>query len=177
METLSFDKLLLETAFCCMASDGNIDRREVALIKEMCDKSLLFKDYNFDEEINVLVRDINANSTEFISNYFQLLSKASLSVQEELTLIEFAINTIKADEVIDYSEIKFFKVIRHNLKVGNEKILAVFPDIEQFLEDDIVTESYLTKITNQYLETTKLPQFELNVAFDIGSLNIPTKDD
>jgi uncharacterized membrane protein YebE (DUF533 family) len=38
MDTISFDKLLLKTAFCCMASDGNIDNREIALIKSMCEK-------------------------------------------------------------------------------------------------------------------------------------------
>ena len=43
METITFDKLLLKTAFCCMAADGNIDKREVALIKSMCEKSELFK--------------------------------------------------------------------------------------------------------------------------------------
>jgi hypothetical protein len=68
---------------------------------------------------------------------------------------------MKADEQIEYSEIKFFKNIRHRLKVSDENILAAFPDIEQFLEEDIVTESFLGKITSQYLEAADLPQFEL----------------
>jgi hypothetical protein len=42
-----------------------------------------------------------------------LLGKSTLTEQEELTLIDFAIQTIKADEQIEYSEIKFFKNIRH----------------------------------------------------------------
>ena len=33
MEAITFDNLLLKTAFCCMASDGNIDEREVAMIQ------------------------------------------------------------------------------------------------------------------------------------------------
>ena len=52
METISFDQLLLKTAFCCMASDGKIDQREIAFIKSMCEKSPLFKDFNFQEEMN-----------------------------------------------------------------------------------------------------------------------------
>ena len=47
MDTITFDKLLLKTVFCCMASDGNIDKREIALIKSMCEKSPLFKDFKF----------------------------------------------------------------------------------------------------------------------------------
>lgn len=78
-----------------------------------------------------------------------------------MTLIDFAIKTIKADEQIEYSEIKFFKNIRHRLKVSDENILAVFPEIEQFIVKDIITDSFLDKITRQYLESTELPQFEL----------------
>jgi uncharacterized tellurite resistance protein B-like protein len=167
METISFDKLLLKTAFCCMASDGNIDNREIALIKSLCENSPLFKDYNFHEEINSMVNDINTGGKEFISNYFELLVKAILSDQEELTLIDFAIQTIKADEQIEYSEIKFFKNIRHRMKVSDETILIAFPDVEQFLEEDIVTESFLDKITSQFLENAELPQFDLISISDI----------
>jgi len=176
METISFDKLLLKTAFCCMASDGNIDKREIALIKTMCEKSPLFANFNFEEEINTLVNKINTRGKEFISYYFDLLGKSSLTEKEELTLIDFAIQTIKADEQIEYSEIKFFKNIRHRLKVSDENILAVFPDIEQFLEEDIVTESFLDRITKQYLDTAELPQFEL-ISIDTSLLDDLKKDE
>ena len=170
METISFDKLLLKTAFCCMASDGNIDKREIALIKSMCEKSTLFKDFNFLQEINSLVSKINTRGKEFISYYFDLLGKSNLSEKEELTLIDFAIQTIKADEKIEYSEIKFFKNIRHRLKIDDENILAVFPEIEQYLEEDIITESFLDRIKKQYLEIAELPKFEL-ISIDINSLD------
>lgn len=176
MDTISFDKLLLKSAFCCMASDGHIDNREIALIKTMCENSPLFKDFNFQEEINSLVNKINTRGKEFISYYFELLDKSTLTEKEELTLIDFAIQTIKADEQIEYSEIKFFKNIRHRLKVSDDSILAVFPDIEQFLEEDIVTESFLDKITNQYLESAELPQFEL-ISIDTSSLDDLKKDE
>ena len=163
METISFDRLLLKTAFCCMASDGNIDNREIALIKTTCENSQYFGDINFEEEINILVNKINSRGKEFISYYFDLLNQSDLSEKEELTLINFAIQTIKADEQVEYSEIKFFKNIRHRLKVSNENILVVYPDIEEFLEEDIVTESFLSKIANQYLDSIELPKFEVIV--------------
>ena len=105
-----------------------------------------------------------------------MLGKSTLTEQEELTLVDFAIQTIKADEQIEYSEIKFFKNIRHRLKVSDDSILAVFPAIEQFLEEDIVTESFLDKITNQYLEAAELPQFEL-ISIDTSSLDDLKKDE
>lgn len=161
METITFDKLLLQTAFCCMAADGKIDEREVALIQSLCKKSELFKDFNFQGEINQLVTELNEKGKSFIQNFFDLLVQASLSEQEELTLIDFAIQTIKADEQIEYVEIKFFKNIRFRLKVKDEKILEKFPNFEQYLEEDIITENFLDKITSQYFETAELPQFDL----------------
>jgi len=170
MDTISFDKLLLKTAFLCMASDGNIDEREISLIETMCSNSPLFENFNFEEEINTLITKLNTRGKEFFNYYFDLLRHSTLTEQEELTLIDFAINTIRSDEKIDYSEIKFFKVIRHNLKISDENILAVYPDIEQFLEQDVITESYLEKITNQYLKIAELRQFEL-LSIDTSSLS------
>lgn len=143
-----------------MASDGHIDKKEIALIKTMCSKSILFKDYKIEEEINSLVVKINESGKGFISNYFELLKISNLTEEEELALIDFAIQTIKADDQIEYSEIKFFKNIRHRLNVSDSKILVAFPDIEQFIEEDIITDSFLDKIALQYLETAELPQFD-----------------
>jgi uncharacterized tellurite resistance protein B-like protein len=176
MDAITFDKLLLKTAFCCMASDGHIDKREISLIKSMCEKSELFSDFNFQEEINNLIHKINTTGKEFIAHYFEILGKAELTEQEELTLIDFSIQTIKADEQIEYSEVKFFKNIRHRLKISDENILKIFPDIEIFLEKDIVSGSVLDTITSHYLEIAELPQFELIVPLDAKSLDNLTQE-
>lgn len=160
METITFDKLLLKTAFCCMASDGNIDKREVELIRRMCEQSSLFINFDFNKEINALLSKINERGTEFIEYYFNLLNNSDLTEKEELTIIEFAINTINADDVVEYSEIKFFKAIRKCLNISDENILTSFPDIELYLEEDIDTESKLDKLVNNYLKSIELPQFE-----------------
>lgn len=171
MDTITFDKLLFKTAFCCMAADGNIDKREIYLIKSMCEKSPLFANFNFQEEINLLVGKINSGGKSFIQYYFDLLKQTQLTEQEELTLIDFAIQTINADEQVEYSEIKFFKNIRHRLQVSDEMILERFPDIEQYLEQDIITDGFLDKITSNYLEISEIPQF------DIISVADNSKDD
>lgn len=161
MDTITFDKLLLKTAFCCMAADGHIDNREIALIKTMCEKSNLFSNLNFQDEINQLVGQINSSGKIFIQSFLDLLKQTQLSEQDELTLIDFAIQTINADEQVEYSEIKFFKNIRHRLQLSDEIIIKHFPEIEQYLEDDIITESFLDKITSQYFEITELPMFDI----------------
>lgn len=165
METITFDKLLLKTAFCCMAADGNIDDREITRIMELCSGSKLLSNLNIKEEINLLVGKINSGGKSFIQSYFDLLKQTSLTEQEEITLIDFAIQTINADAQIEYSEIKFFKNIRHRLNVSDESILIHFPEIEQYLEEDIISDSFLDKIASQYFEISELPQFDLiNIA-------------
>jgi uncharacterized tellurite resistance protein B-like protein len=167
METISFDKLLLKTAFCCMASDGNIDKREVELIKKMCELSPVFQDFNFNAEINILIGKINDEGSKFIQYYINLLNNSKLTEQEELTLIDFAIQTINADEQIEYSEIKFFKVIRRCLDISDDKILEKYSDIEVFLEEDINIENELNKLVNNYLLSIELPKFDL-INFDFS---------
>ncbi len=161
METITFDKLLLKTAFCCMASDGKIVPKEVKKIKELCAESPLFIDFDFGKEINILRTKINDRGSEFIQYYFELLNNTQLSKDEELNIIDFAIKTINADEVIEYSEIKFFKAMRNCLTITDEIILGVYPDLEFYLEADIHTGSKLDKLINNYLSSVELPQFEI----------------
>lgn len=176
MEKIEFEKILLQTAFCCLASDGNVDEREIALLKSVFSEKEQYKDLNFDEKINSFIKNYNEKGKQFFNFYFNLLEESDLNEEEELSIIQIAVKIIKVDDLIEYSEIKFFKIIRHNLKISDEKILAVFPDIEQFLEKDIITESYLEKITNQYLDVAELPKFEL-ISFVSDSPNEIKKDE
>jgi uncharacterized tellurite resistance protein B-like protein len=161
METIDFNRLLFQTACCCMVSDGDIAEEEVNLLKNIFENSPVFNDLNFQDEINSFIAEVNEKGKDILKSYFLQLSKAELTEDEALSLIDVALRTINADEIVEYAEIKFFKNIRFRLKISDEKILERFPDIEQFLEEDIVTESFLECITNQYFESAALPQLNL----------------
>jgi uncharacterized tellurite resistance protein B-like protein len=161
MDTITFDKLLLKTAFCCLACDGNIDSREVDLLKSVFSTNPLYSDSNFEEKLNAFIQKYNEKGKEFFGFYFDLLNQYDLSEQEELMIIDIAIKTIKADEEIQYAEVKFFKSIRSKLKVSDEVILNAYPDIDNFLEDDISIETTLSNITDKYFEIADLPKFDL----------------
>ncbi len=169
METITFDKLLLKTAFCCLACDGNIDSREVELLKSVFSTNPLYSDSNFEEKLNAFIQKYNEKGKEFFAFYFDLLNQYDLSEQEELMIIDIAIKTIKADEEIQYTEIKFFKSIRSKLKVSDEVILNAYPDIDNFLEEDISIETTLSNITDKYFEIAELPKFDL-ISIDTTSL-------
>jgi uncharacterized tellurite resistance protein B-like protein len=171
MEQNDLNKLLLNTAVCCMACDGEIDKKEVDLIKTIFTGEAMYADTDFNEKLNAFVSHLNEKGKEFFKYYFDFLKTSTMTEQEELALIDIAIKTINADEKVEYSEVKFFKVIRHHLKISDEAILAKFPDIEFFLEEDIITDSYLDKITDQFFGATDSHGFEKIKSVDIGNLS------
>lgn len=166
MEQIIFNKLILKTAFSCMACDGDIDKREIILIKTMHQNKKTFGDIDINLELDNLLLEINRDGHQFLKSFFSELTSSSLTEDDELKLIEVAIETIKSDEKIEYSEVKFFKVIRSNLKIKNEVILEIHPDFEEYLEQDIISESYLSRLQDDFFDTNTLPQFDI-----IKSLN------
>ena len=113
-----------------MACDGDIDKREVKLIKELQKERKTFGEIDINTELDTLLLAINKDGHQFLKRYFNELTNTELTEADELKLIEVAIETIKADEKLEYSEIKFFKVIRSKLNIDNELILEKHPDFE-----------------------------------------------
>jgi uncharacterized tellurite resistance protein B-like protein len=161
METINFDKLLLKTAFSCMACDGDIDKREVKLIKKIHKEKKTFGEIDFNTEMDNLLIAINKDGHQFLKDYFNELTSSNLTEANELKLVEVAIDTIKADDKVEYSEIKFFKVIRSKLKIANQPILDKHPDFEDYLEQDIINESYLSRLQEDFFDTHISNEFEL----------------
>lgn len=170
MDTINLDKLLLKTAFSCMACDGDIDKREVKLIKQLHQENRTFGVVDINEELDKLLASINENGQEFLRGYFKELIAYDLTEADELKIIEIAIATIKADDKIEYSEVKFFKVIRSKLNIKNEPILAKHPDFEDYLEQDIISESYLSGLLDDYFGGQNLPKFELSHSINLNDI-------
>lgn len=134
---MNIKELYIKTIFCCMACDGDIAKEEVGLIKNIASKQNTFDGINVESTINEYIALINANGTVFLKKYLYELANQKLSDEEQFQIIDFAIQTILADNRIEYSEVKFFKKIRYRLSLTDEQILAVHPDIEDFLLPDI----------------------------------------
>ena len=171
METLHFNKLLLKTAFSCMACDGDIDNREIKLIKQLQKERKTFGEIDINDELDSLLLAINKDGNQFLKGYFNELTTSELTEANELKLIEVAIGTIKADEKVEYSEIKFFKVIRSKLKIENEPILEKHPDFEDYLEQDIITDSFLSRLQDDFFDTHISNEFELKSEIDDDIFN------
>jgi uncharacterized tellurite resistance protein B-like protein len=156
----NFEKLLFRTAFSCMACDGEIANDELELIRKMSADNSIFGSIDIDNELNDLVIKINAQGKDFLKEFLEELTQRNLSEQEELDILNIAFKTIQADNKIEYSEIKFFKMIRSKMHVSNEIILAKIDGIDDtYLAKDINTD-YL-KMYDTYFNNINIPKFNI----------------
>lgn len=158
---MELNELLLKTAFACMSCDGEIAAEEVDVLKQMAQDKHLFGDIDINKELDRLVQEININGKAFLKQYLLSLSELTLTEDEELKIADVAVQTIRSDNKIEYSEIKFFKVIRSNLKnVSDNKLLETIDGIdENYLAQDIKTD-YL-HLYEDYFDNIELPKFNI----------------
>ncbi len=145
-------ELYLKTIFCCVACDGEIAKEEIAMIKDLSSGNDIFSELDTEQLINRWIAAINDDGAAFLKNFLNELSAESLSIDEQLLIIGFALEAIEADNCIEYSEIKFFKKIRARLPVSDEEILKLYPEKEDFLLPD--------------LNAGELPEWDSNIKFN-----------
>lgn len=164
-----FNELLLRTAFACMACDGDIAQEEVDLIKSLDDENHLFGDINIDKELNDLLAEINDLGARFLKSYLNLVKESQLNEENSIRLLDVAVKTIKADNIIKYSEIKFFKVIKANLNISDENILEKVEGVdEMWVAQDIKDYGLLY---DSYFDNIELPKFDLKTLSPQEELN------
>jgi len=136
---MDFNRILLLTAFCCMACDGEIANEEVALLKKWCENDDRFKDIDIDNNLKILQANINSLGSDFLKNYLEALSNTDFSIEQELAVLDIAVKIFYADDVIEYSEVRFFRSIKSHLTLANEIVLEKIEGVEDFwLENDTV---------------------------------------
>lgn len=114
---MKINELYLKTVFCCMACDGDIAKEEVSLLRNVTNGSELFSGLDVQSFVNGYVNMINKEGITFLSNYLKEVADTVLSDEQALTLVKLAIDTIEADNNIEYSEVRFFKKIRKRLSI------------------------------------------------------------
>lgn len=132
-------EILLKTAFCCMACDGNIVSEEIENMRSFAQNLLNDTDADADTYINDCLESLRNAPAEFISSYLHELRSMELNDSESLEVINLAIQIIEADNEIAYVEVKFFKQIRACLKISDDVILSARPEIEDYLLPDVIS--------------------------------------
>lgn len=136
---MAINELYLRTAFCCMACDGEIADEEVALLNKLALTEQVFGDLDIQMSINNYIESINKLGKVFLEEYLEDVRNACLDDSSSLQLVKIAIDTIEADNQVEYSEVSFFKRIRKQLSIKDEVILEAMPDKEDYLLPDVET--------------------------------------
>ena len=120
-----------------MTCDGDIAEAEKEIVRQFCASNELFKGMDTENFLNKWIEEVNRNGEMFFRSYLNEISEMNLSGQEQMMIVDLAFRTIEADNLIEYSEVKFFKKIRKRLSVSDEMILEKYPDKQDFLLPDI----------------------------------------
>lgn len=134
---MTTNELYLKTVFSCIACDGEIAPEEVQLVRNLSKENGAFKDVDVESLINKWIDEINSKGGVFLRQYLSEVEDQELDDEQQLEVINLALQAIESDNRIEYSEVKFFKKIRFRLPISDEAILAVHPDKEDFLLPDI----------------------------------------
>ncbi|PIE84166.1 MAG: hypothetical protein CSA07_03600 [Bacteroidia bacterium] len=140
------------TAFCCMACDGEIVPEEVQMLRQLLEERRELASERFEETLKAWTARIQREGKPFLLSYLYRLGEEKLSKEEELFILQIAMDTILADNVIEYSEVKFFKTIRAQLSVSDDEIRAGVERLEEdFLLQDI--RRSLEELAQDYFES------------------------
>lgn len=161
-------EIFLKTVFCCMACDGDIAPEEVDFIRNNCTSNQLFRNLDVENLLTNWLNKINNDGRKFLYNYLKELEAFSMTKDNLLLLLELAMQTIEADNIIEYSEVAFFKQIRKRISLSDEDIIEKHPIWEEFLLSDINTSDEIMWDTNTHFSKNVFDNLKTTLHFKEG---------
>lgn len=155
-----FQRLLFRTAFCLMACDGHIDKREVNEIKLMNKSSAYFQGIDLSDELEELLSDLKAKGKQIVDELIDTLAKLDISMVQELLILEVAFRLVHADEKVDENEIKFLRFLRSKLKIHDEIIRDRFGVVEYLFDKDYSQDIVKEEAHQDLFATIAIPEFK-----------------
>ncbi|HIF61182.1 MAG TPA: TerB family tellurite resistance protein [Rhodospirillales bacterium] len=129
MDKVEFKKLLFKVAFCTMACDGHIDKREIDEMKAMDKNTSFFDGVDLSGELSELIEELGLKGAKVIEELFSTLRDNKLNPIQELLILEVAIRIINSDQKHDDNEIRFIHLLRAKLELHDETITDRFGDV------------------------------------------------
>ena len=123
MEQRDLQKILLDSAICALACDGEIHEKELRELKLIVEQAQYFKGFNGRELIRGLIDTVQKDGKKFLSEYFAALDAA------ELTPVQVILRIVNADERIDDNEKTFVQLVRAKFRLYDEIIVQRFGHI------------------------------------------------
>lgn len=146
-----------------MTCDGDISADELALIKKMVADGVIECD-DVEARLEELLAAFNSRRNDFMKDYFAAVEAANPDKEAALKLLRIGVKTVLADEVVEYSEVKFFRAVRSHIhSVTDAEVLADNPEADDFWLEADVKSAGADYLENDYLSAINLPEFDLSV--------------
>lgn len=127
MKNKDFKKILFRATFTMMAVDGDIHNSEISAIKYLIKNTPYFIDVDLDSELKFNIDILNKDKDNFISDFIEMIKNYDFSESQIITLIEVLIKIIKADNIVDPSELEFLRMVIDSLPITERQLIVKFP--------------------------------------------------
>lgn len=168
MDKTEFKKLLFKVAFCTMACDGHIDKREIEEMKIMDKKTSFFEAIDLSDELAQLIDDFKSKGTKVIEDLFITLRETKLNPIQELIVLEVALRIINADKKHDENEVKFIHLLRSKLELHDETINDRFGELDILHTNEYSRNIVSGKTEIEFAESVKLPKMSELIQVDLS---------
>lgn len=160
MLELSFEELLLETAFYTMACDGDIADEEVEAIRNMAAETDIFKSLEVEDLINKKIRQLNKFGELVINRFLRITSKRDFTEMQKINLLKVAIDIIFSDNEVEYNEIRFFRHLKSNIGASDNQVLAINENAIELLGEEITYTDLADSSKSQYFSEDDRIEFD-----------------
>ncbi len=130
MEPINYKNILLNTAVCAIACDGDVDAREIDALKNIEKNSPYFSSQDLSETLEKSLDKCSLDAIKFQKSIFSDIKKAKLNLVQELTLMEISLRIIAADKIEEDSEREFIINLRKCLTISDLILFQRFGKIE-----------------------------------------------
>ena len=130
MEAINYKNILLNTAVCAIACDGDVDAREIDALKNIEKNSPYFSSQDLSETLKKSLDKCSLDAIKFQKSIFSDIKKAKLNLVQELTLMEISLRIIAADKIEEDSEREFIINLRQCLTISDFILFQRFGKIE-----------------------------------------------
>ena len=165
MDKIEFKKLLFKVAFCTMACDGHIDKREIDEMKVMDKNTSFFDGVDLSGELVKLIDEFSLKGARVIQELFSVLRENKLNPIQELLILEVAIRIINSDQKHDENEVRFIHLLRAKLDLHDETIKDRFGEVSLFRSNEYTNNIVMKDTDDQFAKSISLPELtEFNAA-------------
>ena len=120
MERKEFVEILLDIAFASMVCDGDIAPEEEKYLRNIEQSDFYLKEFDMSKKLDKLTSDWELHGLRLCEQILNSAYKNEFSEDQKIVTMDFAIGIVRADDIMQQSEIKFINSLMRNIKISTD---------------------------------------------------------